>query len=220
MAQGEGGGATSDSSAVAASEAGSPITRPEEEIPKLRVRLERPARVGRYFLGFLGAVSVAAGTALWTTTRSQPGIAVAVFGAVLIGLAAAQHLLFRRDLAHWPEQALLFEDGIELVLHNGEVRGAHWSESDLMIQLVDRRAPAPLNREYLLVWMMDPKIPPVELSAEGYERVRRAAEERFLQVSQRLRGGRKNATRVVEIRPSSGHRVRDFGRPEAGNPQS
>jgi len=176
------------------------IIRTGKEAEALRRHADRPARLGRYLLAMLGVVTAGAGLAEWVTTKSPVGLALGVFGSVLLVLGVTQHLLYRRDKAHWPEQAILWDDGIELVLHNGEVRGTTWSDSDLFLHLVERRAPAPANREYLLIWGMDSKIPPVELSSEGFERLTQTTVDHHLQVAQSRRGSRVDATKVFEIR--------------------
>jgi hypothetical protein len=165
--------------------------------------MERPAQLGRFVLVFLGVVTASAGIAVWITTATMVGLALGTFGSVLVLLGIVQHLLHRRDRAHWPEEANLWDDGLELVLHNGEVRGATWSDPDLALHLVARRAPPPAEREYLLVWLMDSKIPPVELTAEGFDRLRRVAADQGVQVSQSRRGKEVDATQLIEIRQSA-----------------
>lgn len=183
-----------------APERGISLVRTGDEATFLRHRLERPARFGRYVLAVLGAIAAAAGVALWISTGSALGLALGLFGGVLIVLGVVQHLLLRRDLNHWPTDALLWDDGLELVLYNGEVRGASWTDPDIGLHLVARRAPAPAQREYLLVWLMESSIPPVELSAEGFDRVTRAAVDRGLKISQTRKGSRKDAPQLIDIR--------------------
>jgi hypothetical protein len=181
----------------------SSILRTGPESDFLRNRMERPARIGRVTLGVPGAVAAAAGLTIWATDGSVLGLALGAFGAVLIVLGVVQHLLYRRDLAHWPDQAHLWDDGLELLLHNGEVRGTSWEDPELVLQLIARRAPLPAQREYLLMWLMDSKVPPVELSAEGYARLRRSAVDHSLRVTQNRRGANAEATELVEIRQRS-----------------
>ena len=180
-------------------EGGISLVRTGDESNQLRLRMERPARIGRFLFGVLGAITAAAGLAVWITNSSLVGLALGVFGVVLIVLAVVQHNLLRRDSQHWPDQAILREGGVELFLHNGEVRGAAWSDSDIAFHLIERRAPSPANREYLLVWLMDSKIPPVELSAEGFDGLNRATVEWNLTVKESRRGSRPDATRLIEI---------------------
>ena len=151
-------------------------------------------------MGGLGAVTAAAGVAAWITNAVIVGLALGIFGAVLIALALVQHVLLRRDLRHSPEEVVLREGGVELFLHNGDVRGLSWTDADLALNLVSRKAPPPAQREYLLVWMSDPKIPSIELSADGYERLKNAAEAQRLLVSVNRRGRGDAGTQWVEIR--------------------
>ncbi|HYA67657.1 MAG TPA: hypothetical protein VED63_02895, partial [Acidimicrobiales bacterium] len=182
------------------------IARAGDEGVFLRRRMERPARVGRFVLVFLGAVTASAGIALWITSGSALGVAIGVFGTVLIALGVAQHLLHKRDIKHWPNDVLLWDEGIELVLPNGEVCGATWGDPDFAVELVSRRAPLPAKREYLMLWLSDSKIPPVQLSEAGYERLAKVAAAGGLQITQSRRGARVDAFQVVQIRalPSSG----------------
>ncbi len=175
--------------------------------------MERPPRIGRLLFGVLGAITAAAGVAEWVTNMSVIGLALSAFGAVLIVLAVVQNNLLRRDFQHWPDQVVLREDGVEMFLHNGEVRGATWSDPDLALHLVERRAPPPASREYLLVWLMDSKIPPVELSAEGFDHLNRAFVNRSLRIHESRRGSRPDATRLIEIRQGSGGDTEDARQP-------
>ena len=154
-------------------------------------------------LTMLGAVTALAGGALLVTTGSGLGIALLAFGGVLLALGVVQHLLYRRDLEHWPEKAALWADGLELVLHNGEVRGASWTDPDFALQMVSRKAPSPADREFLMIWLMDSKIPPVELSEEGFDQLRRVAVDLGLQITHGRRTSRSDSNLWVEIRQNS-----------------
>jgi len=188
--------------APAAEEPGLRIVREGDAAAFLRRRIERPARIGLYGLTVLGALTAGIGAALWFLAPSSLAIGLVILGGVLILLGYVQHLLYRRDLAHWPEQAILWDGGIELVLHNGEVRGVSWTDPDLALDLVARRAPAPAGREFLLVWMSEGRIPSVELTEEGFEKVQRIAVAQELTVLQHRRGRRADAAQTVEIRQS------------------
>jgi len=181
-------------------EEGVSIARTGEDAAILRRRLERPARVGRYAMTFLGAVTASAGVAFWVSTASLFGVALGVFGVFLVALGLIQHFLYRRDLEHWPTDVMLWPEGLELVLPNSEVRGVTWLDSDLALELVSRRAPLPAKREYLLLWLSDSKIPPVQLSEGGYERLAKAAADGGLSISQSRRGARADAVQVIQIR--------------------
>ncbi len=181
-------------------EGGISLAREGDEATQLRLRLERPARIGRFLMGGLGAVTAAGGVAAWITNGRVVGLALGIFGAVLIVLGLVQHLLLRRDVQHWPDQVVLREDGVELFLRNGEVRGLSWPDPDLALNLISRKAPPPAHREYLLVWMSDPKIPSIELSADGYGRLKSAAETQRLVVTVNRRGRDPAGTEWIEIR--------------------
>ncbi len=168
----------------------------------LRRRLERPARAGRTILSIIGSVTAAAGVADLVTTRSTVGLAITIFGFALLALGAVQHVLYQRDLKHWPTDVLIWNEGIELVLANGEVRGVMWSDSDIALQLVSRKAPKPAEREYLLLWLQDAKIPAVELSAEGFDRLTKTAADAGLQFTIVRRGHRTKGTQLIQIRPA------------------
>ena len=141
------------------------------------------------------------------------GVAFALFGAVLLGLGAVQHLLLRRELANWPLDALLFEDGIELVLSNGEIRGLHWADPAFSLALVSRKAPAPAHREYLLVWTNEGKIPSVELSEDGFEALLREASARRLLIEERRRGRGEAPARWILVTAGSGTGTLSLDRP-------
>jgi hypothetical protein len=180
--------------------AGDSLIRTGEEAKLLRQRLERPARIGRYVLIMIGAITLGAGAADFVVTRLPTGIAVAIFGAVLLALGFVQHVLYRRDLQHWPTDVLMWDEGLELVLPNGEIRGVTWSDKDLAIQLISRRAPLPAEREYLLLWTSDSKIPAVEVSAEGFDRIAKTAADAGLKVTLTRKGHRVKGTQMVLIR--------------------
>jgi len=181
----------------------SSILRTGPEAPLLRRRMERPGRAGRLVLTMIGGVTATAGIAVWVTSKAPLSEAIAGFGGVLLALGVVQHFLYRRDQAHWPEQAHLWADGVELVLHNGEVRGASWDDPDFSLQLIARRARPPIGREFVMIWLMDSKVPPLELSPEGFERLRRSAAEHGLDLIQNRRGSRSDATQFIHIHPSS-----------------
>ncbi len=183
-------------------EGGVSLARTGDDATMLRRRLERPARLGRTILVIIGGITASAGIADLITTRSTVGIAIAVFGFALLALGVVQHLLYQRDLKHWPTDVLMWDEGVELVLANGEVRGVMWSDADIALQLVSRKAPKPAEREYLLLWLQDSKIPAVELSAEGYDRLTKTAADAGLQFAIVRRGHRTKGTQLIQIRPA------------------
>jgi len=197
---------TADSGAATGEEKGVSLVRKDEGATFLRRRIERPALLGQYILETLGAVTAGAGVALWLTDRSSLGLAMGAFGAVLVALGVVQFLILRRDRAHWPDEVVLWEGGVELMLHNGDVRGASWTDPDLALNLISRRAPATADREYLLVWMSEGKIPSAELSADGFERLRRAAESEHLLVTEPRPSRHADGPKWIEIRPGAAGR--------------
>lgn len=196
-----------------AGEPGTSLIRTGAEAEFLRRWLERPARAGRYALIGLGGTVVAAGVAVYLTNGSVLGIAFALFGAVLLVLGAVQHLLLHRELANWPLDALLFEDGIELVLSNGEIRGLHWADPAFSLALVSRKAPAPAHREYLLVWTNEGKIPSVELSEAGFDALLREASARRLLIEERRRGRGEAPARWILVTAGGGTGALSLDRP-------
>ena len=193
--------------ALATEESGLSIVRDGEAAAFLRRRIERPSRIGLYGLGILGALTAGIGAALWVLAPSSLALLLAILGGVLILLGYVQYRLYRRDIAHWPEQAILWDGGIELVLHNGEVRGVSWTDPDLALDLVARRAPAPAGREFLLVWMSEGRIPSVEVTEEGFEKVQRVAVAQELTVLQHRKGRKADATQTVEIRQNAARKL-------------
>ncbi len=186
---------------------GLPIAREGEVAAFLRTRIERPARVGLYVLSTLGLATTAIGAVLWLLAPSSLALGLVGLGGLLMLLGYVQYRLYRRDLALWPDQAILWDGGIELVLHNGDVRGVSWTEPDLALDLVARKAPSPAGREFLLVWMSEGKIPSVELTEEGFERVQRVAVAHELTVMQRRHGRAADARQTVEIRQNEARRL-------------
>lgn len=186
---------------------GLPIAREGEVAEFLRTRIERPARVGLYVLSTLGLATTAIGAVLWLLAPSSLALGLVGLGGLLMLLGYVQHRLYRRDLALWPDQAILWDGGIELVLHNGDVRGVSWTEPDLALDLVARKAPSPAGREFLLVWMSEGKIPSVELTEEGFEKVQRVAVAHELTVLQRRHGRAADARQTVEIRQNEARRL-------------
>ena len=195
------------------------LLREDEATGALRRRLERPSRIGMYGLGAFGALTSLAGVALWLTDAGRLGLALAAIGAVMVVLAIVQFTLQRRDAAHWPDRALLWEEGVELVLHNGEVRGVSWTDADLALDLVARPAPKPAGREVLLVWMSEGRIPSVELSPEGFDLLRQAAATQRLAIQEHHRGHESRGTHWIEIRPNAAGRLaaRHAGSGEVGS---
>jgi hypothetical protein len=189
----------SDPGIAADAEVGTSLVRTGPEVAALRRALERPARAGRYMLLLLGAIALGAGVAVYLTNTTVLGLAFAAFGVVLLALGGVQHFLLRRDLRNWPQDALLFEEGIEIVLANGEIRVLPWTDPKFSLALVSRKAPAPANREFLLVWLAEGKIPSIEISEEGFDAVIREVAARRLIVQERRRGKGEAAGRWIAV---------------------
>jgi hypothetical protein len=176
------------------------LTRDDADAERLRRRMELPAEVGRYVLVMLGAVIAAAASGLWITRPSVLADGLLVFGALLILLGVVQHLLLKRDRAHWPDQAYLWADGLELVLHNGEIRATSWTDPKLALDIYLRPLRGVPNEEILLVWKSDAHVPPCQLSVEGFERIRETAIAHGLEFAEFRDGNRKRSMRAYEIR--------------------
>jgi hypothetical protein len=176
------------------------IARTGPEAEYLRRRLERSAKFGRTAMVTVGAIALAAGAATWITSRTNVGVFVAAFGGVLVVLGLVQHLLYRRDLENWPKDILLQDEGIEVLLSNGEIHGVTWSDPDLTLQLIGRPVRSPANREYLLMLLMESRIPPIEITSEGFDRLRKILGDHGFLIEQSQRGKRANPVQMILVR--------------------
>jgi len=199
-------------------EAGVVLLRPAEEVDRLRHQRERPAEIGRSLLLFLGAVCAAAGGALWVTHGSVVAEALVAFGALLIGLGFVEHVLLQRDRTHWIDQAHLWDDGIELVLHNGEIRAASWTDPGLAFDIFVRPRRNTNDDERLLIWRKDPKVPPCDLSEVGLDKLKGAVMAHELGFTEFRRGRRAREARVYEIRAGRGPSRTSLSTPESSHP--
>ncbi len=163
--------------------------------------MELPGQVGRYVLVMLGSVILAASAGLWFTHPSALADALLVFGLVLVVLGVVQHQLLIRGRANWADQAYLWSDGLELVLHNGEIRAVPWNDPKLVLDIYCRPVPGVHNDEIQLVWKMDSRVPPCQISVEGFDRLRVAAVAHGLMIEE-FRGNSKRDMRAYEIRPA------------------
>lgn len=174
----------------------------DDRVRGSRGRSERIARYGRNTLVMLGAITAGAAAALGRLHPSGLADGILVFGVVLIALGVVQHLWLRRDRDRWPEQAYLWADGVELVLHNGEVRAVEWNDPKLALDLFCRPIPGdPPTQEILLEWKMDGYVPPCPLSPDGFERLRTAAIAHGLGMAEFRHGPRQHEIRIYELRP-------------------
>ena len=200
------------------------LLRSDASAAVLRQRLERPSRLGMIFFLMLGAIVASAGLFLYLSNRDVINLPIALFGAILIVLGAAQYFLLKRDREHWPDHALLWDGGVELMLHNGDVRGLSWTDHDLAFGLVTRPARPPVDREFLLIWLRDKNVPTIELSEEGFRRLRQVAEDRRMNVQENRKGRDARLTQWLTIqpyrlgsddvkKPDSGEKPVDLGAP-------
>lgn len=187
--------------AASSEEPGVSLLRPAEDLESFRRKAELPSRVGRYVLVGLGAVILGAGAGLWFSHPSPVADGLLVFGLLLVLLGFVQHHLLLRDRAHWPTQAMLWAEGLELVLTNGEIRAAVWSDPKFVLDLYARPVDHDGQYEYVLVWKMDPKVPMCPITAEGFEQVRETAVTRGLEFSEYASDNRRHTLRGFEIRP-------------------
>jgi len=180
--------------------AGPSLVRSGSDADLLRARSEGSARFSRNILLTLGAVTAGAGIVDGIVSRSDLGWAIGTFGVVLIALSGVQAALYRRDQKNRVAAVHLWDEGVELLLSNGEVRGGMWVDPDFGLQLVSRPAPPPAGREYLMIWLPDSHIPPVEITEDAYDRLGRTAADKGLHVSVARRGPREGGTQMIHIR--------------------
>jgi hypothetical protein len=189
-----------DPPATSSEEHGHSLLRSDAECSEFRERMEVPSRWGRYVLVSLGVLIVGAATGIWFAHPSPAADGLLVFGLVLVVLGFVQHRLLLRDRDHWPKQAYLWAEGLELVLSNGEIRAAPWSDPKFVLDLYARPMKDGAPDEFLLVWKMDPKIPMCPITSKGFERVREAAVARGLEFSEYRADNRRRTLRGFEIR--------------------
>lgn len=196
------GGNASAGTQPAAEEHGASLLVATEDGDRLRRRRERPAEVGRYLLLGLGAVCGAAGAALWLTTANArlPGSVFLGFGLTLMSLGGTLHLVLARDRQRWPEQVHAWDEGIELLLHDGELRAATWDDPRLALDLFVRPRRTSSDEDRLLLWRMGPSVPPCNLSEAGYSRLMEMVVKHELRLTEYRRGRRTREPRAYEIR--------------------
>ncbi len=179
------------------------ILRTGTEVDVWRRRSERTVEWGRYVLLGFGAVALGSGVALVLTHRSISAFVILAFGLLLMSLAAVQHFYYRRGQALWPEQMHLFPDGLELVLHNGEIRTAEWSDPHLDLEMHERPHWVGSADGVVLRWRMDTRVPPLPITAEGCEMLKKEAIRRDLQFQELRSGHGKREVRMFTFGPSS-----------------
>ena len=191
------------------------LTRSDGHIDEQRRRSERIARASRLALVMCGVVAVAAATALWLLHPSALAIVVIIFGLVLLSIGLTQHLLLQIERARWPDQAMLWSDGVELVLHNGEVRAVEWGDPRLAFDLFRRPLRGESTGEAFLEWKMGGYVPPCPLTEAGFEQLQAAAVAHGLGMAEFRHGRRGNEIRIFEVRPA--RRVNTLSAPSPGS---
>lgn len=184
-----------------AEEHGVSLLKPPEEAADLRRRRERPAEVGRTLLVTLGAICAGAGGALWVTSHiSIVAVALLAFGLTLIALGATLHLVLLRDRDRWPEGAHAWDEGIELLLHDGDLKAALWTDPKLALDVFVRPLHRSTSVERLLVWRMDSTVPPCDLSQEGFDRLMEVVVAQDLRLAEFSSGRKGREAKAFEIR--------------------
>jgi len=176
------------------------LARNDDRSASHRLRSERMARASRLALAMGGVVAVGAATALWLLHPSPVAIVVIIFGLVLLAIGLTQHLLLEIERSRWPDEALLWTDGVELLLHNGEVRAVAWNDPKLAFDLFHRPLPNDPSGEAFLEWKMGGYVPPCLLTESGFERLQSAAVAHGLGMAEFRHGRRGNEIRVFEVR--------------------
>jgi len=146
-------------------------------------------------------VTASAAAALWAAHPSALAIVLVIFGLVLIVLGLVQHLFLLLERRRWPDQAYLWPDGVELLLHNGEVRAIDWDDPKLAFDLFRRPLRGDPTGEILLEWRMGPYVPPCPLTEEGFHRLQAAIVAHNLGMAEFRHGRRAREIRVFEVRP-------------------
>jgi hypothetical protein len=179
---------------------GVPIARHDERGRRLRQHSERLARLSRYALALCGGVTAAAAGADLVLHPAPLAVGLGIFGLALIVLALVQHLLLLLERRRWPDGAFLWPDGIELLLHNGEVRAVEWTDPRLAFDLFRRPVRGDPEGEILLEWKMGEYIPPCPITEDGFHRIQASAVTHGLGMAEFRHGHRKAEVRIFEIR--------------------
>jgi len=172
-----------------------------EQAADQRRRRERPAEVGRTLLITLGTICAGAGAALWITSRlSIVPAAFLAFGLLLLALGATLHLVLLRDRDRWPEGAHAWDEGIELLLHDGDLRASLWTDPKLALDVFVRPVRRTTGVERLLVWRMGSPVPPCDLSPEGFDRLMQVVVAQDLKLVEYSSGRKGREAKAFEIR--------------------
>ena len=171
------------------------------ESAALRRRRERPAELGRYPLLVLGAVCASAAAALRLEDHgSLVALALLAFGLVLIALGATLHLVLLRDRDRWAEEAHAWDEGIEILFHNGELKATLWADPKLALDVFVQQRKGGREDERFLYWRMDRAVPPCDLTKDGFDRLMQVVTSRDLKLAEFRAGRRGRESRAYEIR--------------------
>ena len=177
------------------------LIHPPAQSAAIRRRRERPAELGRYPLLVLGAVCASSAFALRLDDRtSMVALALLGFGLILVALGATLHMVLVRDRDRWPEEAHAWEEGIEILLHDGELRAALWADPRFALDVFVQERKGGLDDERLLYWRMDRAIPPCDLTKEGFDRLMDVVRSHDLKMAEFRVGRKGRETRAYEIR--------------------
>ncbi len=215
-------GAGNPSEDIPADEHGASLLIGADEADRFRRRRRRPAELGRYLLLGLGGVCAGAGGALWLTAAGSRlvGVAFVGFGLTLVALGGTLHFVLVRDRDRWPERAHAWDEGIEILLHDGELRAASWTDPEVALDLFVRPRRNSTEDDRLLVWRMDSGIPPADLSEAGLARLMEVVVAHDLRLSEYRRGRRAREARAYEIRGRDERRSVDVPVTSASVPKS
>lgn len=187
---------------AASEENGQPLVREDEGSRQSRRRSERLAYVSRYLLVTCGAITLGAALPLWLLHPSMLAVGLVLFGIVLVALGLAQHFLLQLERSRWPDQAILWPDGVELVLHNGEVRAVEWNDPKLAFDLFRRPVRGDPAGEILLEWKMGGYVPPCPITEDGFDHLQAAIVAHNLGMAEFRHGRRTQEVRIFEVRPA------------------
>jgi len=168
-----------------------------------RRRAERAGNVGRFGFVALGAVTVGAAAGLWLSAPTPVDVGLLVFGGAMLGVGGLHHHWLRQERTHRPRQLLLWAEGVELVLENGEIRGAAWSDPTFSLDAYVRPGVRGRPEEVTVRWRMDRRIPLLPITSEGLDRLRAAAAGHGLRSEEYRGGGGRQAMRGYEFRAAS-----------------
>ena len=117
-----------------------------------------------------------------------------------MALGGTLYLLLVRDRDRWPEQVHAWVDGIELLLHDGELRAASWDDPELALDLYVQPKRGSPEKDRLLVWRMGSSVPPCDLSEAGFSRLMEMVVAHDLRLDEFRKGRQTREARAYLIR--------------------